>query len=381
MRLRSALASFVLVAGCFADSGPPPPAYVVGAPPGRSFIADAPPGFDPRLLGVPLDGSFHAAPGVGSLFPQAGPLVPVPANRFNCDQKLVATVEELAANAQAWVVDFNIASAQRQRYAYFRAVQWTTAWELQANGPMLQPPPWAVYYASKIYLGRSYVEVIQGDVTTFDARAGIHFLTAPVGLSIGQFASDHHLSQHRAGAGFVPVGAGSMFAHTEQDIMRNYRPDGQEVPVAIEYTQLPRTPLNGAVLFPDPRTVTVRFASVDVGATGSMLKDYSNWTMTGGCTVNGQSDTAPQRFLTERVSLGQFPLAFSQTLFATDGDQLMCSVQGTYTRGLFGAVHPLGPSTTGPITVGAINGTVTNRMAGREAETNYAITWTATKSP
>src|SRR4029077_4028689 len=205
-------ALFVLVAGCLADSGPPPPAYVVGAPPGRSFNAHAPTGVDPRRLCVHSDASFHAAPGAAPLFPQAGPLVPVAVNRFNVDQKLVSTAEELAANAQAWAVDFNLSSLQRQRYAYFRAVQWTTAWELQPNGPMLQPPPWAVYYASKVYLGRSYVEVIQGDASTFDARAGIHFLQAPVGASIGEYASAHHLTNHRAGAGFVPVGSGSMFA-------------------------------------------------------------------------------------------------------------------------------------------------------------------------
>jgi len=381
MRLGAFLAVFALVTGCFADYVPPMPAYMAGAAPGRSFNADAPPGFDPRLLGVPRDANFHAAPGVGSLFPQAGPLVPVPVNRFNVDQKLVSTAEELAANAQAWAVDFNLSSLRRQRYAYFRPVPWTTAWELQPGGSMLQPPPWAVYYASKVYLGRSYVEIIEGDASIFDARAGMQFLQAPVGASISQYASDHHLTSHRAGTGFVPVGAGSMFARTEQDILQNYRPDGPEIAVAIEYTQLPRTQPNGALLFPDPKTVTVRFVSLDVGAPGAMFTDASTWTMTGDCTVNGQSDAGPQRFLAERVRLGQFPLTFMRTVVAADGDQLVCSAQGTYSRGLGGEPHSLGPSTTGPITVGVINGLMTSRMLGRDAETNYAITWTAAKTP
>ncbi len=98
---------------------------------------------------------------MGTLFPQTGSVAPVPVNRFNVEQKLVSTAEELAANAQAWAVDFNVSTQQHSRYAYFRAVQWTSAWQLQPNGPMLQPPAWAMYYASKVYMGRSYVEVIK----------------------------------------------------------------------------------------------------------------------------------------------------------------------------------------------------------------------------
>ena len=39
-----------------------------------------------------------------------------------------------------------------------------------------------------------------------------------------------------------------------------------------------------------------------------------------------------------------------------------------------------GGRATGPIAVGAINGSVSNRMPGHNAETTYGITWTATKS-
>jgi hypothetical protein len=96
----------------------------------------------------------------------------------------------------------------------------------------------------------------------------------------------------------------------------------------------------------------------------------------------GCRDSGPQPFLPgERIGVGQTALTFMQTVYATDGDQFVCTAQGTYTRGLLGGMLPLGPSSTGPIIVSAINGTVTNRMPGRNAETSYGITWTATKNP
>jgi hypothetical protein len=350
--------------------------------PGRSFVADAPPGFEPRLLGVPLDANFHAAPGVGSLFPASGPLIPVPQNRFFSDKKLVTTGEELAANAQAWAVDANVSSSTHQRYAYFRAVQWTTAWELQTSGPMAEAPPWAVYYASKVYTGRSYVEVIQGDASTLGGSVAVHFMMVPVGGSISKFETDNHLIVHRAGAGFVPKpGKGAIFADTQQAIQDNYSTDGPEIAVAVEYTQLPRTQANAAEVFPAPKRITVRYTSLRVDRTGSEVKDYSTWSMTGGCFVNGEADAIPRPVLDARVGVGAWALGFTDVVYASDNDTLLCTAQGTYTRGLLSSRLNLGQSTTGSIPVSGIAGTVAGAMQGRDAETGYAIAWSATKEP
>jgi hypothetical protein len=359
-------------------SGPPPP--------GRTFVADAPIGFDPHVLGVPVDANFHAAPGVGPIF-QSFSVTPVPVNAFVVDQKLVTMAEELAANAQAWgVLDISAATTHHERYAYFRAVQMTTAWELAPSGPMLQAPPWAVYYASKIYFGRSYVEVIKGDSNSFNARVAAHFLSVPVGGKVKTFVDAHHLTSHRAGFGFEPNDGQSIFARTTQDVERSYRPSGQEVPIAIEYTQLPRTQANGTVVFPEPHPVLFRFVNLHVTRTGSMIKDYSNWTMSAKCTIDGPPDgdldepqgrTGPSMQL--RVGVGTFPINLEQTVYASDDEVIGCTVNGTYTRGPLSSLHNLGTGSTGPLAVRSIGGTIQQTMRGGEAETDYVIDWTATK--
>ncbi len=149
-------------------SGPPPP--------GRTFVADAPIGFDPHVLGIPVDGSFHAAPGVGPVFASVS-VAPVPINAFTVDQKLVTTAEELSANAT------RVGRPRRERRD-------DPAGEVRllprraddagvgATGPRpdAPAPPWAVYYASKVYFGHSYVEVIKGDSNSFNARVAAHYL-------------------------------------------------------------------------------------------------------------------------------------------------------------------------------------------------------------
>jgi hypothetical protein len=404
-RARALMAAIgVLSCGCgdmLLDSHPPQPTSGSGngstngaqggpafaeAPPGKTITADAPLGFDPTMLGLPLDGNFRAPASPQKLFPY-GQLVEVTAARFTSDQKLVSTAEELSANAQAWgVLDVGMASAQRDRYAYFRAVQVTTAWELRTNGPMLPAPPWAVYYASKVYFGRSYVEVVRGDENSFNARVGAHFLTVPVGVSIRSFVGQHRLTSHRAGVGFTPKGGDdkAIFARTEQEIEAAYVP-GPPVPIAVEYTQLPHAQPNGTIIFPEPRRVVVRFETMHVGSTGSMLRDYSNWTLFGDCSVEGPPDTdldepatRSQPFLQQRISAGgPWPLQFSKTIWATDEETITCTASGSYTRGL--SSHGLGRGTTGPIRVGAISGETRGTMPGRESETNYDIAWTAVK--
>jgi hypothetical protein len=364
-----------------------PVSAYVDPPPGRVLRADAPIGFNPTMaMGVPLDGSFRAPAFAQKLFPY-GRLAEVPAPAFTSDQKLVSTAEELAANAQAWgVLDVGASTSQHDRYAYFRAVQTTRAWELQANGPMVPPPSWAAYYVSKVYFGRSYVEIVKGDESSFNARVGAHFLTVPVGGSIKAFVASHRLTSHRAGVGFSPKGGDdkAIFARTEQEIEEAYVP-GPEVPIAIEYTQLPRAQPNGVILFPEPRRVVVRFVSLHVGSTGSMMKNYSNWTMVGNCAVEGPPDTdldeptvSPKPFLQQRISAGgPWPVAFSRTLWATDEEAITCSTTGTYTRGLLGSSHALGPSTTS-IRVGSLGASeATGSMSGRESETSYDVAWNA----
>jgi hypothetical protein len=242
-----------------------------------------------------------------------------------------------------------------------------------------------VYYASKVYFGRSYVEVIKGDSNSFNARVAAHFLSAPVGGSVKTFVDSHHLTSHRAGAGLTPRDGQAIFAKTQQDIQGAYVASG-DVPIAVEYTQLPRTQANGVVIFPEPHPVVVRFVNLHVTSTGSMMKDYSNWTMNGQCAIDGPPDgdlDEPQGhgalFLQQRVGIGEFPISFSQTVYASDDETITCTAGGRYTRGLFGSAYNLGTSSTGPILVRDIGGTIQQTMPGREAEAAYDLAWTATK--
>ncbi len=160
--------------------------------------------------------------------------------------------------------------------------------------------------------------------------------------------------------GFEPKGGQASFARTSQDVESNYVAT-TEVPIAVEYTQLPRTQPNGGVIFPEPRQVVVRFVNLQVTSTGSMLKDYSNWTMNGQCAVDGPPDgdlDEPQGhnapFLQQRLGQGAWPVNFSQTIYASDDETIICTAGGTYTRGLLGSSYNLGASSTGPIPVRGI---------------------------
>ena len=374
--------------------GQPPGVYAppnVGAPPGspppmavsaRVIRADAPEGLNLQHLGMPLDANFQPMVGAGAttLFPQSGPPLRTDLNEMQHDQDLVRSVEQLSANAHAWMIDASASYASQRRQGYYRALQIASVYELRDNTPMRQPPPGAVYYPWRIYMGHSFSEVVEGDSATFNASVGAEFLT--VGGAISAFTGKYHLTSHFAGRGLRPTSGNSIFARTSQEVAANYSAFGPEAPIIVEYRQIPNTRTNdGAIAWTAPTNIEVRYVQLNVSRAGSWWYNYSNWSMFTTCFVNGQQQGPQQQFFGNRISNGgQAGLPFSQRFSLNESDVVECKVSGTYTRA--NSSLSLGTSTTGTIPAGTVRGATTHVMQpGQDSNTTYTITWMVTRLP
>lgn len=404
--LRGAL---LCVAGCYVSTAPPPqqqspsrqaywprPPPAIGPPPARPIAhtpyvltptamsarvirADAPDGLGPQYLGTPLDAKFipMVGAGAGSMFPQAGSPVVMTINEVNYDQELIKSVEQLNANVHAWMVNADASTVQTKRYGSYRAVQLSAVYELRDNTPMIQPPPGAVYYPWRVYMGHSYWEVVEGDASTFNDSVGAEFLHW--GAKVSDFAGKYRFRSHSGGRGLMPKNGSSIFARGSQDIQASYTPFGPEVPIVVEYRQIPNTQTSdGTIVWTTPRNILVRFTNLQVTAYGAAIYNYATWNMAFQCFVNGQPFGDAQRF-EQNVSLGNYPLAFSQELSVNDNDTIECFTSGSYLRA--NSWQTLGRSTTGPIVAGRITGATSNVMEGQDAKTRYAVTWSASRLP
>ncbi len=232
----------LLAIGCVDANAPRPqqygfsPAPQVGMPPQQAMVArviraDAPEGFSVQHLGAPLDANFQPLIGGGavSMFPQSGSPSVTPMNEMHVDTSLVRSTGELKANARAWFVNAGVSTTTDRRHALFRVVQITSVHELHDNTLMAQPPPGAVYYPWRIYMGHSYWEVVEGDSHTFSGKIGAEFLHW--GASISDFKGKYHLESHAGGRGLVPKTGAAIFARSPQEIQANYGATGPDVPI------------------------------------------------------------------------------------------------------------------------------------------------------
>ncbi len=368
-----------------------------GAMVARVIRADAPDGLGLQHLGVPLDAHFEPLAGAGavSMFPQAGPPTVTPMNEMRVDTDLVRTAEELHANAHAWFVDkggsIGAGLDTDRRHAYYRALQLSSVYELRDNTFMTPPPPGAVYYPWRIYMGHSYWEVVDGDSHAFSARVGADFLVARA--DIGGFRNKYKLSSHAGGRGLVPNNGSAIFARTPPEIAAAYTASGPEAPIVVEYRQIPnsRGYDNAAIPWSEPKRVEVRFVSVAVRASSE------HWRMTAICQVNGRYvDAQPTQFLDRDVSSGNFTVVFPKQLEVQDGDVIECQVSAQVvgasaarTSGVGISSVAAGPSarnvgsaSTGRIDVNRLgpNGTGGQMQSG-DSSASYAVTWTASLLP
>lgn len=341
----------------------------------RVIRADSPQGLGPHHLGVPLDANFNPMVGAGAstLFPQAGAPIVMPMNTMQHDQELVETTEQLKAALNYYVVSGGLGRDQSRRHAIYRALQVRELYELRDNTPMRKPPPGAVYYPWRIYMGHSYTEVLEGDERSFNAHVGATFLK--FGGEAGAFTRAHSLQARQLGKGLVPIDGRAIFAQGPAEIATTYRAEGPAVPIVVEYRQIPNTQTDDAAIeWLQPKTVHVRFINIGIQQTGAAMYDYATWDMSFQCALNGQQVGSPQRYQQDFMAQN-YPLPFSQQIQALNGDIIECNTWGQYLRA--NQWQFLGRSTTGPIHV---NESVTPShgvMTGREAKTHYDISWSA----
>lgn len=345
----------------------------------RVIRADSPRGLGPQHLGMPLDASFTPMIGAGAipLFPQAGPPLVMTVNEMRHDQELVTTIEQLNASVHYLVYNGDVGIAQTKRYGIYRAVQLRQVYELRDNTPMSAPPPGAVYYPWRIYVGYAYTEAFEGDATTFTADIGAKFLKW--GAEAGVERTKNNLQSRVSGRGLVPRTGQAIFAHGPAEIVQNYSTDGPPVPIVVEYRQIPNTrTTDGAILWVQPKIVEIRFTTMNVGAAGSGFRSVSNWNMQAQCFINGAPTEPPVGVLQQQVSDGgaRVGVQFVRRVAANDSDTVECITSGTYSR--FTGSLPLGRGTTGRIPVATL-GTVSGSIEGRDPNTAYAIGWSATR--
>lgn len=263
LMLTAVLGSLVL-GGCVSRSLPPPktsspppvpPEVTSDAPqlvaartyadtsefiPGESFVAAAPPGMSAKDLGRPYTVDFVRLQGVEgkTLFPNAGPPSSTPQNTMEHSFVIAESERTLAANASAWgILGAGFSIKTSQRYASYRAVQIDSVYEVDDTTELRHSPPHAIYYPSRIYYGRSYEVLFEGDADRFHAGIKAKLLTFAGGIDA--FADDNNLTQKTVGHGLQPATNRAIFAKTQQQIEKNYKQATNPVPILVEWREIP----------------------------------------------------------------------------------------------------------------------------------------------
>jgi len=267
------------------------------------------------------------------------------------------------------------------RYAYYRAVQLKHVLELRDDTAMNLAPAGAIYYPWRIYYGHSYVRWVRGSSETFTVELGAKFLSA--GGGIEAFTKENKLEAGLAGSGLAPSSGQAIFAKNAAEVEGSYVPTGNPVPILVEYRRIPNVAFTDSsiawVSIPKKR-VEIRFSSIQVKSHGSWAYDYSNWTINATCKVNGAIKGEPGQVLARKVSVGSYPLAWSTVIEAQETDSIECYTNGNYTRTT--GTPSLSSATTGLVFPSSLkSGPVTGTAAGKDSNTDYAITYSATLLP
>ena len=344
----------------------------------RRLRAAAPVGFVPAALGVPLDADFNPliGGGAGPLF--AGQPLCASMGSWSSDRGIIQNRQELKANVRAWFAEGGLGSQ-----------------ETPTRTPSIvrcSSPRSASFLLAPLFTGRPAARSITRPKYTLGTPTRLSYtanrarstlaserISLTFGGSVSAFAKQHNVMHSGFGRGLQPVSEASLFSDPES-IASNYHTVKEEPDaIVVEYTQLPN-----AVVPADPpvaleRVIEVRFVSIQVGATGAMQLPHSPWRMSVQCEVNDQPQQDPLLFLDEQVRVGTIPTSFARQIRAHDGDTIECKVWGTYER--MYTQHNLGPGSTGPIPVQEVGAPLNKELRGADANTDYAITWSATRLP
>jgi len=338
-----------------------------------SIKATAPTGTYSEQLGLPFDREFNQIP-TGTLFPDAPTPRRVPAAGFKHELVTVDTQQQLAANAKGWgVVQASSKLARESRFASYRAYQLSQVEILDDSSTMRDPPPQAIYYAWKIYYGRSYEAVVSGNARSFTASVRATFLAFDGGIS--GFTKEHSLSLQAAGIGLQPRSGEAIFAKTPRDIETLYQAVGDVMPVFIEYRKIPsRATPDVVIKWVTPRSIDLSFGSLHVIKDGTA--GTTPWQLQVSCKQNASDILKDEPVLDEvRVSDGSDnSLTWSHLFEVVDGDRISCETSGTFHDHI---TTPQGlPGGRMGFTVGA-NFARAGTLEASSANAEYSISWDA----
>jgi hypothetical protein len=188
---------------------------------------------------------------------------------------------------------------------------------------MEEAPQGSVYYLWRVYLGHAYEEVVFGDASKFSA--GIRAAFPTVSGGIASFARRNNLQSQFVGRGMTPNNGQALFASSPAEIQANYSMGGPEVPIFVEYRQLPSTVADRSVIsWMEPLRAKVRFTGVTIVNDGSW--GTTIWSIRTWCEVNGQRMQPSQDIKTEeRVEEGQsYPSSWEREFPVMAGDTFRC---------------------------------------------------------
>lgn len=193
----------------------------------------------PNDLGRPYTADFIRLQGEDgrSLFPEAGAARKTSQNFMEHNFVIVDSERSLAAHASAWGLGGGMDMLTKQRYASYRALQIDSVFEIDDATAIRNSPPYAVYYPWKIYVGRSYEVLFEGDADRF--HAGVQAKLIAWSAEVSTFASENRLTQRTVGHGLTPSSGRAIFAKTQEQIERNYEQSSEAVPILVEWREIP----------------------------------------------------------------------------------------------------------------------------------------------
>lgn len=331
---------------------------------------------------MPLGADFRTltGPGAGTLFPEAGEPSKTTQDDMHGYQELIQTKEQFNAAVRYGVFNGSAAVEESRRFAIYRAEQIESVYQVRDNTRMRTPPPAAVYYPWRIYVGHSYTMVVQGEASTFTAEVGLQFLR--LGGKASAEMAKYQLSMEPHLRGFKPRKGDALFSLQPEDVGKNYTTTGAEpVPIVVEYRQIEgATPDNAPIAWTQSTGVQIRFTNLTVGSEGGVWEKKSWWNLSFECLINGKRSDAPVTGppTAMQVERGKtYPLMFSQTIVAVDSDDIECTAGGQYTHGV--TATKLAQATTGRLRAADIGSPKSGILTGKDANTSWSIAWTASK--
>lgn len=205
--------------------------------------AAAPDGLSEKALGRPYSTAFQPLVGKEgkSVFPEAKVPIKSEASSFTLEFREIRNSHELAANASGWGVEASGSASSSKRHLYYRAVQITSAVEIDDTTEPRSVSATGAYYLRKIYYGRTYEVLISADASVLSGEVKAKILS--FGGEVSAMKSKFNVTTQIFSRGLKPK-ASAIFATTDEEVRKAYTEDkeynyGNPVPILVEYRRVP----------------------------------------------------------------------------------------------------------------------------------------------